>query len=359
MNRFENTRLWQNTLAVQSEPDPERQQRMKLRETFYSFRERAKMLAGEISRDLPDFTVHDISHIDALWEMAELVAGQDFVLTPPEAFVLGGAFLIHDLGMGVAAYPNGIEELRKGELWNDTIFAEMKKNLKRAPTDDEIKNPNKEIEKSATQSVLRDSHAKHAEKLALIKWKDSVNNAEEYHLIEDNDLRQTYGRVIGLIAHSHWWPIEKLIDNLPTTLGAPGGFSNEWTVDPVKLACLLRISDACHIDERRAPGFLRTIRKPDNDARKHWVFQENLYQPRLESDRLVYTSKNAFTTEENLSWWQCYEILQMIDHELRNVDSLLTDTNRQRLAARGVSNVEEPKRLVKSIPTEGWEPVDT
>ena len=359
MNRFENTRLWQITLAVQSGPDPDYQQRMKLRETFHSFRERAEMLAGEISRDLPDFTVHDISHIDALWEMAQLVTGQDFTLTPPEAFVLGGAFLIHDLGMGVAAYPNGIEELREGALWNDTIYAEMKKDLKRAPTDDEIKNPDKKIEISATQSVLRDSHAKHAEKLALIKWKDSVNNATEYHLIEDNDLRQTYGRVIGLIAHSHWWSIEKLIDNLPTTLGAPGGFSNEWTVDPVKLACLLRISDACHIDDRRAPGFLRAIRKPDNDASKHWVFQENLYQPRLESDRLVYTSKNAFTVEENPSWWQCYETLQMIDNELRNVDSLLTDTNRQRLAARGVSNVEEPKRLVKSIPTEGWEPVNT
>ena len=359
MNRFENTRLWKITLAVQSEPDPEHQQRTKLRETFHSFRERAEMLAGEISRDLPDFTVHDISHIDALWEMAQLVTGQNFVLTPPEAFVLGGAFLIHDLGMGVAAYPNGIEELRKGALWNDTIFAEMKKNLKRAPTDDEIKNLDQEIERFATQSVLRDSHAKYAEKLALIKWKDSVDNATEYHLIEDNDLRQTYGRVIGLIAHSHWWSIEELIDNLPTTLGAPGGFSNEWTVDPVKLACLLRISDACHIDERRAPGFLRAIRKPDNDASKHWVFQENLYQPRLESDRLAYTSKKAFTVEENLSWWQCYETLQMIDHELRNVDSLLTDTNRQRLAACGVSNVEEPKRLVKSIPTEGWEPVDT
>ena len=143
MNRFENTRLWEITLAVQSEPDPEHQQRTKLREAFNSFRERAQMLAGEISRDLPDFTVHDISHIDALWEMAQLVTGQDFTLTPPEAFVLGGAFLIHDLGMGVAAYPNGIEELRKGALWNDTIFAEMKKNLKRAPTDDEIKNPDK------------------------------------------------------------------------------------------------------------------------------------------------------------------------------------------------------------------------
>lgn len=359
MNRFENTRLWQTTLAIQLEPDPESQQRRRLRDSFYSFRERANMLAGEISRDLPDFTVHDISHIDALWEMAQIVAGQDFILTPPEAFVLGGAFLVHDLGMGVAAYPKGVEELRKEQLWNDTIFALMKEKLKRAPTDQEIKNPGKDIEISTTQSVLRDLHAKHAEKLSMITWKDPVNNAIEYHLIEDTEIRQTYGRIIGMIAHSHWWPIEKLIDELPGTLGAPGGFTNKWIIDPVKIACLLRISDACHLDDRRAPGFLRAIRKPKNDASKHWIFQEKLYQPRPESDRLVYTSKNAFTIEEMDSWWLCFETLQMIDRELRNVDSLLADTKRQRLAARGVSYVEEPKRLAKYIPTEGWQPVDT
>jgi len=51
------------------------------------------MLAGDIHRDLPDLTVHDITHLDALWEMADLVAGPDYPLNPLEAFALGAVFL--------------------------------------------------------------------------------------------------------------------------------------------------------------------------------------------------------------------------------------------------------------------------
>ncbi len=49
----------------------------------------------------------------------------------------------------------------------------------------------------------------------------------------------------------------------------------------------------------------------------------------------------------------------MIDHELKEVDSLLADTNRQRLRAIGVASIEDPKRLSKLIAVEGWQPVDT
>lgn len=113
MNRFEQTSLWQNTLGKQLEPAPHVKERDFLRVQFENFRERAKLLASEIALVLPEFTVHDITHIDALWETAELVTRDDYELTPAEAFVLGGAFLIHDLGMGLASFPNGIEELKR------------------------------------------------------------------------------------------------------------------------------------------------------------------------------------------------------------------------------------------------------
>jgi hypothetical protein len=41
------------------------------------------------------------------------------------------------------------------------------------------------------------------------------------------------------------------------------------------------------------------------------------------------------------------------------VDTLLADTNRPRLLARGVIGIDAPVRLAELIPTEGWEPVDT
>ena len=91
MNRYEQTTIWQRTLGKQLEPDIYEKDREFLRVEFENFRERAKLLAAEIHIVLPEFTVHDISHIDALWDTAELIA-KDIVLTPAEAFILGGAF---------------------------------------------------------------------------------------------------------------------------------------------------------------------------------------------------------------------------------------------------------------------------
>lgn len=136
-------------------------------------------------------------------------------------------------------------------------------------------------------------------------------------------------------------------------------FSSSWTIDPVKLACILRIADAMQIDDRRAPSFLRTIRKPSNFSDSHWNFQQKLYQPRLERNRLVYTSKSPFRINEVDSWWVCHDTLHMINNELKEVDSLLVDTNRQRLRAIGVASIEDPIRLSKLIGVEGWKPVDT
>jgi len=358
MKRFEKTSLWQRTLAPQLDPDVEATNRARLRAAYESFRDRSAMLAGEIAIDLPEFTVHDISHLDALWEMAQLIAGEKFPLTPAEAFVLGGAFLIHDLGMGLAAYPDGIASLRKAAPWDDTIAALLRNKLGRQPTSDELKSPSENIQNHAMRQVLRELHAKHAERLALISWADRQKNADTYFLIDDPVLRNTYGPIIGKIAHSHWWPVERLTQDLPREMGAPGGFDNSWTVDPLKLACILRTADASHLDERRAPGFLAALRKPVGLSSDHWLFQEKLYQPRLESDRLIYTSKDSFPIDEAPAWWACFDALQVVDRELRQVDSLLADTNRPRLAARGVSYADSPQRLAKLIGTSNWLPVD-
>src|SRR5215469_9298985 len=115
---YELTRLWQTTLAAQIN-DQHEIPRQVLNQGFRDLRERAKLIAGEILRDVPDFTTHDISHLDALWSLADRIAGRDFRLTPTEAFVLGGAFLVHDLAMGLAAYPKGIQELQQEDIWKD------------------------------------------------------------------------------------------------------------------------------------------------------------------------------------------------------------------------------------------------
>ena len=346
MAGLESTYLWQSTLAKQLEPDNTEQEREFFRVNYESFRRNAGLLAAEISRDLPDYTVHDLTHLDALWEMASIICGENYSLNPAEAFVLGGAFLVHDLGMGLAAYPDGVDDLKKNSLWSDTI-AHLEKTKKALSSN--------EIEKQAIEIVLRGLHAKHAEKLALISW----GKTEKHYLISDPELREAYGAIIGLIAHSHWWGAGEILQRFNNSLGALGDMPNEWGIDPVKLACIMRVSDAAHIDCRRAPAILKAFRQPNEYAEQHWLFQQRLYQPRLESERLIYTSKTSFAPTESKSWWLCFDTLKMIDKELRDVDSILGDTKRMRFKAKGVAAINNIPLLSRLIGTEGWQPVDT
>ncbi len=96
--RYQLTQVWKRTLAAQKR-DECADSRDRLRSAFIRFRERAEKLGSEIPRDLPFFTVHDITHLDALWEMVDLIIGPDYDLRPTEAFILGGAILVHDLAM--------------------------------------------------------------------------------------------------------------------------------------------------------------------------------------------------------------------------------------------------------------------
>lgn len=345
MAGFEDTSLWQSSLGKQIDQDNDEKERDVFRVNLESFREKAAMLSGEIARSLPEYTVHDSSHTDALWEMANIICGEDYKLNPAEAFVLGGAFLIHDLGMGLAAYPEGIDSLKKLVIWTDTESYLSKTNGYDAG----------ELEKKVLEIVLRKLHAVHAEKLAFASW----GTTKKEFLIDNAFLREGYGAIIGKIAHSHWWDSSELVNKFQSKLGAIGSMPNTWDVDPLKLACIMRVADASHIDSRRAPAFLMKVRNLSRYSEQHWKFQEKLYQPRLEREKLAYTAKSSFTIDESASWWLCFDTVQMIDKELHAVDNILQATNKQRLKAKGVIGVGDLNSLSRLISTEGWNPIDT
>ncbi|MBE8522880.1 ATP-binding protein [Amycolatopsis sp. H6(2020)] len=311
------------------------------------------MLSAEIARDLPDYTVHDVTHLEALWETAELVAGEDYPLSPLEGFILGCAFLVHDLAMTKAAYPEGIESVIGADRWKDTLFVKFKEICGGPPTAEELASPPEHVVKAAESDLLRELHAEQAVRLL-----GQAFGTNEYYLIEDPDLRKTYGELIGRVAASHWWPIGKVASEFTSVFGSPGTFPKDWMVDPLKLACLVRAADASHIDSRRAPGFLLAIRNVSGYSRSHWVFQERLQRPRLEGDRLVYTAPQPFPPEDSESWWVCIETLRMVDVELRAVDALLADNDRPRFEARSVGHVGDLEHLARLIPVRDWFPVD-
>lgn len=355
MDQVTNTELWKTTLGIEGSDYQSAISR--LRNSFVDFRDKVTVLAAEIARDLPDYTVHDITHIDALWEMADCILGPGYKLNPVEAFILGGSFLLHDLGMSLSAYSGGITEVEQLELWKSTALYEAKKNGTNELSSLKFSDLPASIKTNVLSTVLRKLHAATAEKIATTSWKSKSDDSQIF-LIDNVEIRQSFGRIIGKIAHSHWWNISRVEDEFARVLGAPAWCPREWTIDPLKIASILRTADAAHIDSRRAPIFLRALRSLTPSSDLHWSFQEKLQKPYLSEDCLFYTSGYAFSSEDAPSWWLCFDALNLIDKELRETDALLADRQLQRFKAKRVFGVESPERLSSLIQSDNWQPVD-
>lgn len=347
------SQIWESTLAPRVN-DEHSKERERLRTSFEDFRARAAHLATEISRDMPDLTVHDITHLDSLWQVASTVVGSKFKITPTEGYVLGGAILLHDLAMSVAATPGGFESLKRDRRWRDIVWAVHRDLKLDSPTEKDFESPQEFVRKRALFDILRLLHAENAAKLAFTSFGES----EKYFLIEDTGLRQTFGRIIGEVAHSHWWSVEDVQYRFNQVIGAPHWAPENWTINPLKIACILRAADAAHIDARRAPTFVKAFSKFGTVSKLHWDFQERLNKPYLNDDALVFTSGNSFDLNQAGSWWLCFDTLKMIDKELRSIDSLFSDKSMPRFDARRVAGVDNPERMSEYIHATNWQPIN-
>ncbi|MGZ4971352.1 MAG: HD domain-containing protein, partial [Limisphaerales bacterium] len=320
-----------------------------------NMRARAEHLVSLIPRDIPGLTVHDVTHLDALWETASLIAGENYPINPAEAFVFGGAVLLHDSAMSLAAYPGGINELKTTAVWRDAVASRLLAITKGTIDRCQLENPPDEITKAALIDVLRETHATRAQDLPSVKW-PSADGTYEF-LIQNSDLRSIYGPIIGQIAASHWWPVTKL-EQLPDRVNAGGNIPGGWHVNPLKVACLLRVADAAHIDARRAPRFLRAIVKPNRSSDVHWAFQTKVGKPSIDKNFLVYTG-GPFDVTEAEAWWLGYDLLSTIDDELRAVHGALDSRNLHSFAATAVKGAKSPQVIARHIQTKGWQPVNT
>jgi Histidine kinase-, DNA gyrase B-, and HSP90-like ATPase len=350
---FRQTYLWRQAFETpRSDAVPDEQEYF--RTQYLVLREKAALLVNRIAADLPGMTVHDVTHLDALWDTASLVANGAVSVNPAEAFVLGASILLHDAAMSLAAYPNGLADVRRTVAWQD---ASARLSLAQEEAGGEafdVVNPPKDVEDRLLPEVLRRLHAEQAEKLAEQAWSA---NGEQVYLIDDPELRHFYGPTIGQIAHSHWWSVQKVELTLAGDLGAlPQRTHN--IVDKIKLACLLRIADALHLDSRRAPRFIRTITSPVGISALHWAFQERVARPHLELDAVVFTAGQPFGREDADAWWLAFDTLNAVDRELNDVDQLLQSRGKEVLKARRVKGAGSPEMMARTLNTKGWRPVD-
>jgi hypothetical protein len=346
--------LWRTALAAR-DGDPDAEVRSFFREHLLRLRKKAAYLVAQTAKDIPQLTVHDITHLDAFWEIAALIAGPGYQLNPAEAYVFGAAVLLHDAAMSLAAYPNGLAGIQQTDEWRDAVAS-----LPRVSDSDDRQHPidaPPDVLRAVIPDVLRALHARHAAELPTAKWRATDGSGFEF-LIDDSEIRSCYGPVIGRIARSHNDPVSSLPRVVGNQIGAFCDAPSDWVVDPVRLASLLRCADAAHIDHRRAPHFLQLLVSPERVSALHWTFQAKLAKPRVEEDALVFSSGPDFCLDEADAWWLCFETVRIIDRELREVDRLFENTGRCRFAVRRVIGAESPLALAAHVRTRGWEPVD-
>ena len=171
--------LWRRTLGSNS--NRLAPQREILRQAFLRFRDRISLLVGEIAGQLPSLTVHDITHLDALWRIADEIAGPRYPLNPPEAFVLGGAFLLHDAAHVMACYDDGLDGIKRSVEWKDTIAQSFGGQEPGSGTPSE---------RAALLRVLRALHATHVRNLLKRAWR-VPSSGDSLYLLEQHDVRDT------------------------------------------------------------------------------------------------------------------------------------------------------------------------
>jgi hypothetical protein len=350
---FRLTWLWRHAF-VNPLPDVTVTEQEFFRDRYLAMRDKAAVLVSQIASAMPGLTVHDVTHLDALWETASLVSEGAITVSPAEAFVFGASVLLHDSAMSLAAYPDGLNGLKETIAWKDTVTALMGASEEGLKAVEQLP---PEIVQRAVPEVLRQLHAQQAEVLATQGWQSE--NGDPVYLIDDAELRFFYGETIGLIAHSHWWPISRVEHELAEDLGAfPSRTKSR--IDRVKLACLLRIADALHLDQRRAPRFLRALTRPKGISALHWTFQERLAVPHVEHEAVVFTAGAPFTVADADAWWLAYDTMSAVDKELQDVDLLMQNRSRGLFfRARRVKGAGSPEALARTIHTRGWRPVDT
>jgi hypothetical protein len=346
---FKQTALWKAAFET-NRTDTSTEEQARLAACYEAMRGRASTLVAKIASDLPHMTIHDVTHLDALWEMGSIAAGESLELNPAEAFVFGGAILLHDAAMTLAAFPGGISELRQQTEWRD-LHARY---VSSVPSGDTT--AAKAAENRAIADALRLLHSKQAENLPLISWIGP--HKQPMFIIEDHQVRNFYGQKIGKIAYSHWWGISKVEEELSGTLGALPGVTS-CTVDLLKVACLLRVADAMHLDQRRAPAFDFALVQPAGLSADHWAFQQRMAKPFVQADALVYTAQPPFEADAADAWWTAFDTLQMVDRELRDVDRVLRDRQKTPLVVRRVEGAQSPNDLARTVETVGWTPVDS
>lgn len=336
--RAKQTSLWKRTLGSDDEDVKP------LRDSFLDARKNAAFLLDKIRPDFPNLTIHDITHVDSLWSVADAIIGEDYPINPLEGYVLGIAFLIHDAALSYYSV-GGKEKLRNTIEWRDA-HAE-------GPGD----KSEEEFEKECDFIAIRALHADNAKNLLSESFKDQ--NGITINIHGNDSYLNHYGNLIGRIAASHHWDIDDVESKLKNQVNPMSGMPRDWKINRQKLACILRCADAGHIDDGRAPDSIYKSLDVNGVSRNHWESQNHLAQvceDENDKTKLCITSSYPFKKEEFAAWNVAYDAVRIFDEELKKSNNLLIANHIKEFPHNGVSGANSKEDLAKYIETDDWQP---
>ncbi|CAN7462127.1 HD domain-containing protein [Rhizobium sp. LjRoot254] len=356
---FKNTGFWKNAdILAQQQGQAANWERVT--NDFTELWNRASRVAEDISTELPQLTLHDEQHLEAVIDTADFILGPEKILTPMEVFVFGCSVALHDLAHCTTAYAGGLSSIKKTPVWRDAVIELLNlKTMDPDPSDAVIEKPPIEIYDTALFLTLRELHANQAEN--LLKTKVNLDDGSQY-LLENDELRNHYGSVIGKIAASHHWSHSKIEADFLNPLGERAAFRGLGEVRPLLVACLLRTADACQIDQRRAHDAAKKLHKPEGISLLHWQAQNQLAIPtenrRMFPNGVLFTSTKEFDIPNIPSWWTAYELISTADRELRLCKELLLDSGLPTFDKTFVVGANSPAELSRHVRAEGWKPLE-
>lgn len=260
-----------------------------------------------------------------------------------EGFILGCSFLVHDSVLSYKAF-GGKEALRDTIEWKDNYQDILGTEYN-----------TEEGKQRLDFKVIRLLHAKKCGDILFRQFEGIDGN--KYYILADDELRKHYGQLIGEIASSHHWEVEKIV-SLPSQVNGLTSLSADWTICPRKLACILRCADAAAIDSGRAPDYLFRLLHLNGVSKNHWVAQNRLgiALDVNDSSRLVFTSTHDFEEEDFTAWSVAYDAVKVVEDELNKCQGLLSE--QEQFQVKTVAGAKSRKELSQYIKTKGWMPSD-
>ncbi len=342
--KYEDSYLWKATL--ESKCDTNEEQRTILRNAYLQLRDNVSFLLDKIIIDFPKLTIHNITHADSLWNVSSVIIGENYPITSIEGFILGCSFLLHDAAQCYDAY-GGVDKLRNTTEWKDN-FSDISEKSNNKSLD--------EIKEETDFLTIRQLHSDRAKVLLDLELK--LRNGGCDYLLQDETLRQHYKKIIGEVAASHNWDIDK-VEQFDTQINAMPDFPREWKINPLKLACIIRCADAAHVDNGRAPDYLFGILKINGVSYDHWKAQNRLTiidTDTKDNNAVIIQSTQDFIESDFNAWNVAYNILCVLDKELNTCNKLLESKNIKSFQARYVKGVNSQQEMSKYIKVSGWRP---